>query len=102
VRAWLRLQDRLIACELEPRAVAALGRNLRGDERIKTIAIDGWTALSAFVPPKERRGPVLVDPPFEADSDFRRLAQGPDVLAKRLRRLRSRQDAAGQADGGAA
>ena len=110
-RAWLRPQDRLIACELEPDAAAALERNMRGDNRIKTLAIDGWTALSAYVPPVERRGLVLVDPPFEQDSDFRRLSQGlaeahrkwatgiymlwypikdrgePDALAKRLRRL---------------
>jgi 23S rRNA (adenine2030-N6)-methyltransferase len=110
-RAWLRPQDRLIACELEPKAATALSRNLRGDVRIKTLAIDGWVALNAYVPPKERRGVVLVDPPFEADNDFSRLAGGlsvahrkwatgiyalwypikgraePDILAKRLRRL---------------
>ena len=110
-RAWLRPQDRLIACELEPQAAAALGRNLQGDVRIKTLAIDGWTALAAYVPPKERRGLVLVDPPFEEDDDFFRLSRGlalahrkwatgiyalwypikgrsdPDALAKRLRRL---------------
>jgi 23S rRNA (adenine2030-N6)-methyltransferase len=110
-RAWLRPQDHLIACELEPSAAAALAHNLRRDVRIKTLAIDGWTALGAYVPPKERRGLVLVDPPFEEDNDFRRLADAlgvahrkwatgiyalwypvkgrsePDALAKRLRRL---------------
>ena len=110
-RAWLRPQDRLIACEIEPQAAAALRQNLRGDTRIKTLEIDGWTALGAYVPPKERRGLVLVDPPFEQDSDFFRLARGltaahrkwatgiyalwypikgrsePDTLAKSLRRL---------------
>ena len=110
-RAWLRPQDRLIACELEPKAATLLGRNLRGDVRIKTLTLDGWTALNAYVPPKERRGVVLVDPPFEADNDFPRLADAlaaayrkwatgiyalwypikgrrePDALAKRLRRL---------------
>ena len=75
-RAWLRPQDVLIACELEPKAAAALSRNLRGDSRIKTLAVDGWTALNAYVPPKERRGLVLIDPPFEADDDFTRLASG--------------------------
>ncbi len=75
-RAWLRPQDRLLACELEPKTAAALRRNLRGDVRIKTLALDGWTALNAYVPPKERRGLVLVDPPFEADNDFSRLASG--------------------------
>jgi 23S rRNA (adenine2030-N6)-methyltransferase len=75
-RAWLRPQDRLIACELEPHAARSLANHLRGDVRIKTLEIDGWTALSAYVPPKERRGLVLVDPPFEEDSEFSRLARG--------------------------
>lgn len=75
-RAWLRPQDRLIACEIEPKAGVALRQNLRGDIRIKTLEIDGWTALGAYVPPKERRGLVLVDPPFEQDGDFFRLAHG--------------------------
>ncbi len=110
-RAFLRPQDRLIACELEPHAADALAHNLRGDPRIKTIVIDGWTALSAHLPPKERRGLVLVDPPFEQETDFARLTNAlavahrkwatgiymlwypikgrsaPDALAKRLRRL---------------
>lgn len=75
-RAWLRPQDRLIACEIEPQAAAALRQNLRNDIRIKTLDVDGWTALGAYVPPKERRGLVLVDPPFEDRADFRRLAHG--------------------------
>ena len=74
VRAFLRAQDRLTACELEPNAAAALARNLRGDRRCKAVAIDGWTALNAYVPPKERRGLVLIDPPFEEAGDFPRLA----------------------------
>jgi len=76
VRAWLRPQDRLIACELEPKTHLALSRNLRGDSRIKILKMDGWTALNAYVPPKERRGLVLVDPPFEVESDFSNLVDG--------------------------
>jgi 23S rRNA (adenine2030-N6)-methyltransferase len=76
VRAFLRPQDRLIACELEPNAAAALGRYLHGDRRSKAVAIDGWTALNAYVPPPERRGLVLIDPPFEDAGDFPRLAHG--------------------------
>ncbi len=111
VRAWLRPQDRLIACELEPKAARALTAALRGEPRAKALALDGWTALGAYVPPKERRGLVLVDPPFEDAQDFSRLAQGlaaahrkwatgvymlwypikgrpePDALAKSMRRL---------------
>jgi 23S rRNA (adenine2030-N6)-methyltransferase len=110
-RAWLRPQDRLIACELEPKAATALAGHLRGDTRIKTIEINGWTALSAYVPPPERRGLVLIDPPFEEEGDFHRLSHGlaeahrkwatgiyalwypvkdrgePDALARRLQRL---------------
>ena len=73
-RAFLRPQDKLIACELEPAAVRQLVRHLDNDGRIKTIAIDGWTALGAYVPPPERRGLVLVDPPFEEEADFHRLS----------------------------
>ena len=75
-KALLRRQDRLIACELEPHAAAALEGLLAGDARAKAIAIDGWTALTAYVPPVERRGVVLIDPPFEQPGEFVRLAQG--------------------------
>jgi 23S rRNA (adenine2030-N6)-methyltransferase len=109
-RAFLRPQDRLIACELEPNAAAMLAHNLAGDRCAKAITVDGWTALNAYVPPPERRGVVLVDPPFEQDDEFARLAHGlemahrkwstgiflmwypmksreqPDALARRLRR----------------
>jgi 23S rRNA (adenine2030-N6)-methyltransferase len=73
-RAWLRADDRLIACEIEAQAAIALSRHMRADSRIKTIEIDGWTALQAYVPPPERRGVVLVDPPFEENADFHRLS----------------------------
>jgi 23S rRNA (adenine2030-N6)-methyltransferase len=72
--ALLRPQDRLIACELEPRAAALLQAVLRRDRRAKALNIDGWTALAAYVPPKERRGLVLIDPPFEEAADFARLS----------------------------
>jgi 23S rRNA (adenine2030-N6)-methyltransferase len=71
----MRPQDRLIACELEPGAAAALRANLHADKRAKAIAIDGFVALNAYVPPKERRGLVLIDPPFEQPNEFERLGQ---------------------------
>jgi 23S rRNA (adenine2030-N6)-methyltransferase len=70
----LRAQDRLIACEIEPQSAALLAAALRDDVRAKAVAIDGWTALGAYVPPKERRGLVLIDPPFEEAADFMRLS----------------------------
>src|SRR5215217_990062 len=74
-QSLLRSQDRLIACEREPGAAQALAGHLRGDKRAKAVAIDGYTALNAYVPPKERRGLVLVDPPFEQPDEQARLAQ---------------------------
>ena len=76
VRSWLRPHDRLLACELEPAAAAALARNFRGDARVKVVTIDGWTAVGAYLPPRERRGAVLIDPPFEQPNEFTRLADG--------------------------
>jgi len=74
-QSLLRPQDRLIACEREPGAAQALAGHLRGGKRAKAVAIDGYTALNAYVPPKERRGLVLVDPPFEQADEQARLAQ---------------------------
>lgn len=74
VRTCLRTNDRMIACELEPHAAGALERLLHKERRAKAIRIDGWTALLAYIPPKERRGLVLIDPPFEAPDEFERLA----------------------------
>ena len=75
-RHLLRPQDRLIACELEPRAAIALSRHLRGSATAKVMRIDGWVALQAYVPAKERRGLVIVDPSFEQADDLIRLADG--------------------------
>jgi 23S rRNA (adenine2030-N6)-methyltransferase len=72
-RALLRPQDRLVACELEPRARKALIDTLRRDAQARVVDLDGWVALPAFVPPKERRGLVLIDPSFEAKDEFERL-----------------------------
>jgi 23S rRNA (adenine2030-N6)-methyltransferase len=66
----------LIACELEPTAAAALARRLHAIRHAKAIEIDGWVALNAYVPPNERRGLVVLDPPYEQPDDFARLAAG--------------------------
>ena len=74
-QALLRDQDRLVACEREPNAARALATFVHGDARAKAVAIDGYTALNAYVPPKERRGLVLIDPPYEQPDEFERLAR---------------------------
>src|SRR3981189_3323925 len=75
-RAMLRPQDRLTACEIEPKAHKQLVGALRRDTQARVVDLDGWTALPAFVPPKERRGLVLIDPSFEQKDEFERLATG--------------------------
>jgi 23S rRNA (adenine2030-N6)-methyltransferase len=73
-RALLRPQDRLVACEVEPKARKRLIEALRRDIQARVVDLDGWVALPAFVPPKERRGLVLIDPSFEHKDEFERLA----------------------------
>jgi 23S rRNA (adenine2030-N6)-methyltransferase len=75
-RAFCRERDRMIFCELHPEEYAALHRAFKNDRRAKAIEIDGWTALKAYLPPKERRGFVLVDPPFEEPDEFEQLRDG--------------------------
>jgi 23S rRNA (adenine2030-N6)-methyltransferase len=73
-RALLRPQDRLTACEVEPKARKRLIDALRRDTQARVVDLDGWMALPAFVPPKERRGLVLVDPSYEQKDEFERMA----------------------------
>ena len=87
-RALLRPQDRLTACEVEPNARKQLIDALRRDTQARVVDLDGWTALPAFVPPNERRGLVLIDPPFEAKDEFERLADG---FAEAYREMADRQ-----------
>ncbi|MGB3042055.1 MAG: 23S rRNA (adenine(2030)-N(6))-methyltransferase RlmJ [Xanthobacteraceae bacterium] len=74
-RALLRPQDRMVACEVAPAPRKQLIDALRRDEQARVVDLDGWTALPAFVPPNERRGLVLIDPPFEQPDEFERLAR---------------------------
>lgn len=76
VRHLLRPYDRLTAIELHPADAAALKARFAGDFQTRVIELDGWLALGAHLPPKEKRGLVLVDPPFEAEGEFGRLAEG--------------------------
>lgn len=69
----LRPQDRMIFCELHPATHRRLTENIGRDKRAKAIHIDGYIGLKAYVPPVERRGLVLIDPPFEARDEFERM-----------------------------
>ncbi|MCM2400120.1 23S rRNA (adenine(2030)-N(6))-methyltransferase RlmJ [Rhizobium sp. S153] len=75
-RMLFRSQDRLSAMELHPDDTRALSRLFEGDYQARVTELDGWLALGAHLPPKEKRGIVLVDPPFEIDGEYDRLVDG--------------------------
>lgn len=83
VRHLLRKQDCLTAIERHPQDARALAERFAGDHQVRVIELDGWLALGAHLPPKEKRGLVLIDPPFEEPDEFARLLGG---LAKAVRR----------------
>ncbi|KAB2849800.1 MAG: 23S rRNA (adenine(2030)-N(6))-methyltransferase RlmJ, partial [Hyphomicrobiaceae bacterium] len=83
-RRLLRPGDQLVATELHPDDFASLKRLFGRDKQAKIIALDGWLAPRAFLPPKERRGVVLLDPPFEETGDLERLA---DALTEGTKRF---------------
>lgn len=92
IAALLRPQDRAVFCELQPEearrlqgALAGRGpaagqghRGLRVEER------DAWQAVRALLPPRERRGLLLVDPPFEKPGEFQRLTAALEQALERF------------------
>lgn len=84
-RRLTRPQDAIILCERHPEDAALLRESMR-DRRVKVLEMDGWTGLRANVPPKERRGAVLIDPPFEQPGELQRLAR---ALSDAVRRWRT-------------
>jgi 23S rRNA (adenine2030-N6)-methyltransferase len=83
-RLMLRKEDRLSLMELHPADYEELAENFAGDFQTRVTHLDGWLALNAHLPPKEKRGLILVDPPFELEGEYRRLADG---LAKGWRKF---------------
>ncbi|MFA7415598.1 MAG: 23S rRNA (adenine(2030)-N(6))-methyltransferase RlmJ [Rhizobium sp.] len=83
-RMLFRPQDRLSAMELHPDDCRSLSRLFEGDFQVRVTELDGWLALGAHLPPKEKRGIILVDPPFEAEGEYDRLIDG---LARAYRRF---------------
>lgn len=81
--ALARPQDRLIACELNPLEFASLGEACRSHGSVTLQPMDGYQALKAYLPPRERRGLVLIDPPYELPGELTRLPR--ELLAAHKR-----------------
>ena len=83
-RALLRPQDQLVANELHPEDAAELRRVFPRDPQVKLMSIDGYTAMKALLPPRERRGVILIDPPYEEPRELQRLVDGLQAAVTRF------------------
>ena len=79
VRELLRRQERGVFVELHPADHEVLNEAFNAVSNLKVMHLDGWTALHALIPPKEKRGVVLIDPPYEKTGELERL--GAELLA---------------------
>jgi len=75
-RALMRPGDRLVLAEAHPEDSRTLKREFAGDAQVQVHHRDGYEALRAFLPPAERRGLVLIDPPYEDADEAERLVAG--------------------------
>lgn len=73
-RAVVRTQDRLQLAELEPGECARLEREFARDRQVRVACGDGYARLTAWLPPREARGLVLIDPPYESADEWRNAA----------------------------
>ena len=69
-----RPQDRILACELHPQEAEALRTATSHVPQLRVLEVDGYRKLPALLPPPERRGLVLIDPPFEQPDELEALA----------------------------
>lgn len=83
IRHALRAGDRAAFNEKHPEAHARLRQLMGRDARVAITALDAYTVWKAQVPPPERRGLVLVDPPFEQPGEFDRMAEGARMMARK-------------------
>ena len=75
-RFFLRPQDRAVLFELQSEECAQLKTEFAGDRQVLVQGQDGYAGLKALLPPKERRGLVLIDPPYESDKEFEQVIDG--------------------------
>ncbi|MEZ5995337.1 MAG: 23S rRNA (adenine(2030)-N(6))-methyltransferase RlmJ [Hyphomonadaceae bacterium] len=74
ITANLRAEDVLMACELHPEDAASLKRAMPRAANVQVHARDGWEAINALLPPRQKRGLVVIDPPYEDPGELERAA----------------------------
>jgi 23S rRNA (adenine2030-N6)-methyltransferase len=83
-RRLLRAGDVLVLNDLHPADYAALVARYGRDAKIKLLNLDAWVGVKALLPPPERRGLVLIDPPYEDKDEFAKLSR---ALGQSLKRF---------------
>lgn len=71
----LRAQDQMILCELHSEDYLVLKNNFNSSKQTAVHHMDGYLSMKAFLPPKLKRGLVLIDPPFEASNEFAKIQE---------------------------
>jgi 23S rRNA (adenine2030-N6)-methyltransferase len=84
IRSLLRADDRLACCETHPEDYALLRRLFRDDRQVAVHQRDAWQALKGLLPPAQKRGVVLIDPPYEEPGEFARVADGLTLAQSRF------------------
>lgn len=85
IAAQLRPQDRAVFLERQPQEAARLRDNLRDRPGVAVQEADAWTALKGMLPPREKRGLVLIDPPYENPDEFTQVMSALREASKRWR-----------------
>jgi len=75
-RHLLRSQDRMVLVEQHPEEYERLKAEFANDRRATVQRQDGYAALKAFLPPREKRGLVLIDPPYESTDEYAQAVEG--------------------------
>ncbi|MEI9931226.1 MAG: 23S rRNA (adenine(2030)-N(6))-methyltransferase RlmJ [Rhizomicrobium sp.] len=80
----LRAQDRLVAIEKRDEDATVLALALKPFARAKVFEADGYSRLPALLPPPERRGLILIDPPYEMADEFAQAARAVSDIQRRF------------------
>lgn len=78
-----RDRDRMVLVEKQFQEASALRDAMKGLRQVSVIEGDGYAALKAHLPPRENRGLVLIDPPFESDAEFDRILEALELAHAR-------------------
>ena len=82
-QTWAREHDCLVLCEKIPEIAAELRENLKGERRAIVHQRDGYET-HALLPPPQKRGLLLIDPPFERPDEFDAVAELVDKAVARF------------------